>query len=94
MNVRVAIIGQRPPFDMARLKPEGGSLEAAERGARKVYADGAWHDARIFARLLLPAGARIDGPAVLEQPDATIFVDPGLKATVDALGNVLVNAAP
>jgi hypothetical protein len=25
-------------------------------------------------------GARIEGPALLEQPDTTIFVDPGLVA--------------
>jgi hypothetical protein len=30
---------------------------------------------------------------VLEQPDATIFIDPGLKASVDGLGNVIVERA-
>ena len=29
---------------------------------------------------ILPVGATIEGPAILEQPDATIFVDPGLVA--------------
>jgi len=91
MNLRVAVIGVRPPFDLMRLAPEGGVLEAAARGVRKVYAEGAWHDAAIYARLELPVGAGIEGPAVLEQPDATIFVDPGLAARVDRLGNVLLN---
>jgi hypothetical protein len=27
---------------------------------------------------------------VLEQPDATIFIDPGLRGRVDYLGNVIV----
>jgi N-methylhydantoinase A len=32
----------------------------------------------------------IDGPAVLEQPDATIFVEPWLQARVDEFGNILI----
>jgi N-methylhydantoinase A len=47
----------------------------------------------VWSRLDLPTGAVIEGPAVLEQPDATIFIDPGLKATVDPLGNVIVERA-
>jgi N-methylhydantoinase A len=94
MNVRVAVIGARPPFDLTRLAPTGGSVESALRASRQVYANAEWHEAKVFARLELPTGAIIPGPAILEQPDATIFVDPGLTARVDALGNVLLNAAP
>ena len=38
----------------------------------------------IWSRLDLPAGARIEGPAILEQPDATIVIEPGLAGRVDA----------
>lgn len=93
MNLRVAVIGVRPPFDLARLSPPDGDQESARRGERQVYAAGEWRAAAVYARLELPAGARIDGPAILEQPDATIFVDPGLMATVDQLGNVLLAKA-
>ncbi len=44
-------------------------------------------------RLELPIGTQIDGPAILEQPDATIFVDPGLIAEVDRLGNIFMHSA-
>ena len=91
MNLRVAVIAERPVFDLARLRPEGGSIAAADAGVRPVYAEGGWRNAKIYRRLDLPVGAAIPGPAVLEQPDATIFVDPGLVATVDDLGNVLLN---
>lgn len=93
MNLRAAVIGERPPFDLTRLSPPAGDIADAKVGAREVYAAGEWQSADVFDRLALPAGARIDGPAVLEQPDATIFVDPGLTATVDALGNVLLAKA-
>ena len=32
----------------------------------------------------------IEAPAILEQPDATIFIEPGLQGRVDKLGNVIV----
>ncbi|MFO0987339.1 MAG: hydantoinase/oxoprolinase family protein [Alphaproteobacteria bacterium] len=91
LNLRVAVIGRRPPFDLAALKPDpANTFDGARRGSRKLWIDGAWSDAPVFARLDLPAGAVIAGPAVLEQPDTTIFVDPGLSARVDALGNVIL----
>jgi len=34
--------------------------------------------------------ARVVGPAVLEQPDTTVFVDPGLVAEVDRFGNLVI----
>jgi N-methylhydantoinase A len=38
-------------------------------------------------------GAVVAGPALLEQPDTTIFVDPGLTARVDRFGNLLIERA-
>lgn len=91
VNLRVAAIGRRPRFDLKALAPaEGASIEKAGRGTRPVWFDGAWHDAAIYARLDLPIGAEIHGPAILEQPDATTVVDPQLVARVDAYGNVIV----
>ncbi len=93
MNLRVAVIGRRPPFDLERLAPASGNSERSLSGKRKVYADGKWHEASVFKRLELPIGTQIDGPAILEQPDATIFVDPGLVAEVDRLGNIFMHSA-
>jgi N-methylhydantoinase A len=91
LNLRVAAIGRRPKFDLALLAPAvGRTLEAAERPSRQVYFDGRWHEARVFDRLELPVGARVPGPAILEQPDATIVVDPDLVGVVDRLGNLLL----
>ena len=54
----------------------------------------AWHDAASvatrYAGLDLPVGARIDGPAILEQADTTVWLEPGFHAEVDAFGNLLV----
>ena len=94
VSLRTAAIGRRPAFDLSAFAPGAdASLEKAAKGARKVFHGGAWHDTKVWSRLDLPTGAVIEGPAVLEQPDATIFIDPGLKATVDPLGNVIVERA-
>ncbi|MDF1793009.1 MAG: hydantoinase/oxoprolinase family protein [Thalassobaculaceae bacterium] len=91
MNLRVAVVGKRPRFDLSLLAPEEGvTVEAAIRGKRDIYVDGAWHDATIVDRLALPVGARIEGPAVLEQSDTTILIEPGLVGEVDTYGNVLI----
>jgi N-methylhydantoinase A len=89
LNLRTAVIGRRPKFDLSALAPQGpGTTEPRTR--RPVHF-GRWHDAAIFDRLTLPVGAEIRGPAVLEQPDTTILVDPGLIARVDRFGNVILS---
>jgi N-methylhydantoinase A len=91
VSLRAAAIGRRPPFDLTSLAPSpSASLESARRGTREVWFDGARRETAIWSRLDLPVGALIEGPAILEQPDATIVVDPGLTARVDALGNAIL----
>jgi N-methylhydantoinase A len=91
INLRTSAIGRRPRFDLAALAPgSDASLEKARLGSRKVWFDGAWYETAIYSRLDLPIGSKIEGPAILEQPDATTVVDPDLVARVDRLGNVIV----
>jgi N-methylhydantoinase A len=89
MNLRYARIGVRPKFDLAVLAPTGaGSTQSS--GEQQVFHAGRWWAAVRYPRLDLPVGARIDGPAILEQPDTTVWLEPGFHATVDAFGNLLV----
>jgi N-methylhydantoinase A len=32
----------------------------------------------------------VQGPAILEQPDTTVWLEPGFEGRVDKLGNLLV----
>ena len=85
------MIGRRPKLDLALLAPSAdATVAAAERAPRPVYVDGSWHDARVLERLALPVGARIEGPALFEQPDATVFLEPGMCAEVDGYGNLSI----
>ena len=62
----------------------------ARLGTRPVWFDGGWRDTGIWSRLDLPVGATIAGPAILEQPDATTVIEPGLAGRIDPLGNLIV----
>jgi N-methylhydantoinase A len=91
VSLRATAIGRRPHFDLSALAPApGASLESARSGTRKVWFGGEPVETAIWSRLDLPVGAVIAGPAILEQPDATIVVDPGLAARADGLGNVII----
>ncbi|MGH2341688.1 hydantoinase/oxoprolinase family protein [Segnochrobactraceae bacterium EtOH-i3] len=91
MNLRVAVIGRRPKLDLSVMAPKStATVEECILGHRPVRAEGVTRDCPIYDRLKLPVGALIAGPAILEQSDTTIFVDPGLVGRVDAFGNIVM----
>lgn len=94
VSLRVAAIGRRPAFDFKVFASDtSASLDNAKRGTRSVWFTGGFRDTAIWSRLDLPAGAHIEGPAILEQPDATTVIEPGLAGRIDALGNLIVETA-
>lgn len=94
MNYRVAVIGRRPPFDLKLLGPSLGH-PACECiiDERDVYCDRRWHTAPIYDRLPIASGETVNGPCLLEQPDTTIFIDPGLQGRVDDFWNLIIERA-
>jgi N-methylhydantoinase A len=94
LNLRYALIGVRPAFDLAVLAPQAVTAAGAGRplGTQRVYTQGQWVQALRYERLSLPMGQRIEGPALFEQPDTTVWLEPGFSATVDRLGNLILHA--
>ncbi|MEM7423723.1 MAG: hydantoinase/oxoprolinase family protein, partial [Pseudomonadota bacterium] len=91
VNSRVTVAGKRPRFDMSLFSPPvDAPLNGGVIGARRVRVDGTDHETPVYDRLALPSGTRISGPALLEQPDTTIFVDPGLAGHIDEFGNLII----
>jgi N-methylhydantoinase A len=90
VNVRTSVVGRRPKQDLRRLSAarEGGS--DAPVGHRRVYFAGGWQETAIYRRDALGIDTRIVGPAIVEQPDTTIVIDPGATAYVDAWGNLII----
>jgi N-methylhydantoinase A len=73
--------------------PEGGpdAGAALTRTSDTFWYEGKNHPARIYDRLKLARGNRIEGPAIVAEMDATTVILPGYSGTVDRFGNILIN---
>jgi N-methylhydantoinase A len=92
VNLRTTVIGRRAPVDLAIFaRAIEGSAVAQPHGARQVRFNGGWLDTPIFDRASLGRGATLAGPAIVEQPDTTVVIDPGATAIVDDLGNLVIS---
>ena len=92
LNLRVTVIGLRPKFDLSILCPSSDcSVEKAKIDFRQVWFEGKWWQTDIYNRLDLPEEQVVPGPALLEQPDTTIFIDPDLEGKVDQFGNLIIS---
>jgi len=91
INLRVAAVAKRPNLDLRAMAPiDGVMLQDAFLEMRSIWADGIWQEAPVYDRLALGVGQKCMGPALLEQADTTIFVDPGLIGEVDEFGNLII----
>ncbi len=69
----------------------GASLEDCLMHPSKFYYDGEWHDAPIYQRGKLHEGIVVPGPAIVSEMDSTTVILPGHQASVDKIGNLLIN---
>jgi N-methylhydantoinase A len=70
------------------------SLADARSGERPVWFDQGWRDTPIYDRARLPLDGQIQGPAILTQLDATTLIEPGDTASLDRLGNLVIEVRP
>jgi N-methylhydantoinase A len=92
VKLHTAVIGRRPRLD---LKVFANSADDRRRemapATRKVWFDSGWHDTAIYHRDWLSPGMRFVGPAIVEQLDATVVIEPGQQVGVDAFGNLIID---
>jgi N-methylhydantoinase A len=91
VNLHTAAIGRRPQANIAALARSRGSRAPTAAAMRRVWFTEGWRDTPIYRRTDIVAGARIEGPAILEQMDTTIVIEPGCTAEADELGNLIVS---
>jgi N-methylhydantoinase A len=65
--------------------------EAQPKGERPVYfpPDG-FCATPVYDRYTLPVGARLVGPAIVEERECTVVVTPGFEAEVDRFANLIL----
>jgi N-methylhydantoinase A len=88
VNLRVQLRAIRPKVPLAEIAP--GPVDPAPRESRRIWLDGRPTTAGVFDRAALGRGARIAGPAIVEQPDTTVLVPGDYTGEVDKLGNLLL----
>jgi N-methylhydantoinase A len=94
VNLLTTVIGRRHAFPLSALLDPAARQGDARVGERALYAEGAWHQAVIWQRERLAEGARIAGPAIIQQADATTVLEPRSEAVVDAIGNLRISVLP
>ncbi len=98
VNANCSIIGERAQLDLSALidpAQRKQTLELAMMTRRPVWfakgdAGGGWHDTPVYWRDHLPQGFAITGPAIVQQMDTTLLIEPGDHASGDADGNIIV----
>ncbi len=87
--VNLRVTAERPVAAPPIGRREGGGEPTPQR-REIVTRDGAVVRAEVWPLGELPAGLKVDGPAVLAGPDATGLIEPGWRGTVHASGAIIV----
>jgi len=87
VNFHLTALGQVEKPRITRLnKDEARSAEEAFKGERQVIFDEGFLTTPTYERDLLPVGATLSGPLIVEEPAATTVVFPGQRVSVDEYG--------
>jgi len=79
--------------DLKEVSDKKTRVEDAKIHDTRFYHETEWHDAVIYDRGKLGVGTVVEGPAIIVEMDATTLVLPEHAATVDKVGNLLINPA-
>ncbi len=95
INLRTQLIGRRE----VSIATGGAGAPLPTRGPtpksrRSVWFGGAWYDSAVFRREDLAPGMTLTGPAVIEQVDTTIPIEPRCTVAVDGEGNLTIPVSP
>ena len=90
VNVRVVSTVSVPKLDMPAIEVSDARPEPVSRRPVLFEAGEGYLDTPIYDRAKLKAGAVIEGPAIVEQLDSTTVVLPGMTASVEKFGNIII----
>lgn len=93
VNLRAVALGRSLDLPAAQLPRGDGNPSAAKMRDHTLWMDGREQPAVIYDRSKLRQGDIIPGPAIVVEMDSTTLIESGCIATVDAVGNILINLA-
>jgi len=77
-------------LDLGWRAPQGAAPAPGARAAWFPEADG-FVPTSIHERSRLGAGAELEGPAIVEDPEATVVIPPGMRASVSPQGHIVID---
>ena len=89
--LRAIVYAKNEPIPELQSVAAAADLATAKIADTSIYYEGRAHDAVIYTREGLSAGVVVPGPAIINEMDSTTVVLPGHSATVDDIGNLLIN---
>jgi N-methylhydantoinase A len=93
VNLRAVALGQALNLPAAELPKGDGDPSVAKMRDHTLWMDGREQAAVIYDRSKLKQGDIIAGPAIVIEMDSTTLIEAGCVATVDRVGNILINLA-
>ena len=94
VNLHTAVIGRRKPVPLKSLisaAEQKNKIEECIIGNRRVWFETGWENTSIYKREKFPGQAKFNGPAIIEQLDTTIIVEPNNQVEVDLNGNLIIS---
>jgi 5-oxoprolinase (ATP-hydrolysing) len=88
--VSVEVTGLTPQPDLKGIATIDQTMPEARPETVRLWAGGRWRDVPLFERERMPAGTKVDGPAIIAEANATTVVDEGWRATMTATGHLHV----
>jgi len=90
VNLCVSGFGVIERPQLPKLAPRAGKPEP--KGHRSVHLGGAYVQTPLFDRAALPAGGRVDGPAIVEEFGSTTVIFPRQTVEVDPHGILVIRS--
>ncbi len=87
VNLRVTATGATPDVP---LENNAAAAADAHKGDRQAWFGDGFLPAAVYDRYALREGVEVQGPAIIEEREATTIVAPGDTLTVDAAGNLRI----
>jgi len=81
--------GERTPIALAASAARGRNA-APVRATVRMVSEGQWRDTPLYVREDMAAGDRIDGPAVISEPNQTVVVEAGWQAELTGLDHIVL----
>ncbi|HVW35246.1 MAG TPA: hydantoinase/oxoprolinase family protein, partial [Acidimicrobiia bacterium] len=90
VNLRLVatVPGTRPT-----LVEDAPSHQQVESGLRQANFDGAWRDVAVHDRTRMGSGSKVEGPAIVDFPEATCVVRPEWRGVIDETGTLVLERA-